>query len=70
MLQAPEDLADGIEGHDAVFCPDGMQAIAGGGRGEGLDSEETAATSSRPAISRVNAEPPISGQCFWAGRSP
>ena len=63
-LPAPADLADGAKGSYAVYCPAGQQAIGGGVRGDDLSSEQTVVTSSRPAISTVNGEPPASGGGF------
>jgi len=51
-----------------VFCPAGQQAIAGGGRGDDTLSEETILTSTRPAISAGNTEPPTNGQSFTGWR--
>jgi hypothetical protein len=51
-----------------VCCLAGQQAIAGGARGDATDSEATSVTSSRPAISSGNTEPPLSGGSFTGWR--
>ncbi len=66
--QAPADLANGADKTYSVFCPAGQQAIAGGGRGDDTLSEETILTSTRPAISSGNTEPPTDGQTFTGWR--
>lgn len=67
-FQATVDLADNTNASYSVFCPDGQQAIAGGGRGDDTLSEETILTSTRPAIGRTNTEPPSNGQGFTGWR--
>lgn len=66
--QAATDLADGTSQSYNVFCPAGQQAIAGGARGDATDSEDTSITSSRPAISSGNTEPPVDGGTFKGWR--
>ena len=66
--QAATDLLDGIKGSYDVYCPAGQQAIAGGVRGDDTLSEATSVTSSRPAISSSNSEPPANGQGFTGWR--
>jgi hypothetical protein len=68
FLQAPSDLADGASGSYNVFCLAGQQAIGGGARGDETDSEATNVTSSRPAVSSVNSNPPANGQSFTGWR--
>lgn len=68
FAQAAADLADTRNQSYSVFCPDGQQAIAGGGRGDDTLSEETILTNTRPAISRANTEPPTNGQSFTGWR--
>lgn len=68
FVQAPGDLADGAKASYAAYCPEGQQAIAGGGRGDDLLSEQTTVSSSRPSISLTNTEPPMSGQGFAGWR--
>ena len=67
-LQAAADLGDGLKGSYDVYCPAGQQAIAGGVRGDDTLSEATSVTSSRPAISASNTEPPTNGQGFTGWR--
>ena len=68
FTQAPADLLNGQNMSYTVFCPAGQQAIAGGGRGDDTLSEETILTSTRPAISAGNTEPPTNGQSFTGWR--
>jgi hypothetical protein len=68
FAQAAADLADTRNQSYGVFCPDGQQAIGGGGRGDDTLSEETILTNTRPAISRANTEPPTNGQSFTGWR--
>jgi hypothetical protein len=63
---AAVDLADGTKASYDAFCPAGQQAIAGGGRGDDTQSEETSVTSSRPALANTN--PPADGQGFTGWR--
>lgn len=65
---AAADLADGAKASYDAFCPDGQQAIGGGGRGDDGNSEETSMTSSRPAKSSVATEPPAAGEGFTGWR--
>jgi hypothetical protein len=65
---ASVDLADGTKASYNAFCPAGQQAIGGGGRGDDTNSEETSVTSSRPAVSATNTEPPADGQSFTGWR--
>jgi hypothetical protein len=67
-LQAAADLGDGLKASYDVYCPAGQQAIAGGVRGDDTASEATSVTSSRPAISAANTEPPVNGQGFTGWR--
>ena len=67
--QATVDLADGTSASYNAFCLDGQQAIGGGARGDDFDSEDTAVTSSRPAISSTNTGAPIDGQGFTGWRT-
>jgi hypothetical protein len=67
-FQAAADLADGVKASYDVYCPAGQQAIGGGVRGDDTASEATSVTSSRPAISSSNTEPPASGQGFTGWR--
>jgi len=66
--QAAADLADGSSQSYNAFCPAGKQALGGGARGDATDSEQTSVTSSRPAISTGNTEPPIDGGGFTGWR--
>ena len=66
--QATVDLADGVKQSYNAFCLPGQQAIGGGGRGDAEDSEETSMTSSRPAVSAANTEPPPAGTGFTGWR--
>jgi hypothetical protein len=66
--QAPADLANGANQSYSVFCLDGQQAIAGGGRGDATLSEETILTNTRPAVSAGNTEPPPDGGTFTGWR--
>jgi hypothetical protein len=68
FFQATADLADGANASYSVFCLDGEQAIAGGGRGDDTLSEGTVLTNTRPAISAANQEPPTDGQSFTGWR--
>ncbi len=68
FFQAAADLPDNSNASYNVFCPDGQQGIAGGARGDDTLSEETILTSSRPALSRANTNPPTSGQGFTGWR--
>jgi hypothetical protein len=68
FFQATSDLADGANASYSVFCLDGEQAIAGGGRGDATLSESTVLTNTRPAISAGNTEPPTDGQGFTGWR--
>jgi hypothetical protein len=65
---ATVDLADGTKASYDAYCPAGQQAIGGGGRGDATTSEATAVTSSRPAVSATNTEPPADGQGFTGWR--
>jgi hypothetical protein len=65
---ATVDLADGTKANYNAFCPDGQQAIGGGGRGDATTSEATAVTSSRPAASLTDTEPPADGLGFTGWR--
>ena len=66
---APVDLADGASQSYNAFCPAGQRGIAGGARGDNFNSEDTEVTSSRPAISPANTEPPTDGQSFTGWRT-
>jgi hypothetical protein len=69
--QAPADLGAGAAGASSsfhVFCPEGMQGIGGGFRGDFELSEQTATTSSRPAMSPANTEPPVDGGTYTGWR--
>lgn len=65
---ATADLIDGQKASYDVYCPAGQQAIAGGARGDDLNSDATSLTSSRPSISAANTEPPANGQGFLGWR--
>jgi hypothetical protein len=65
---AAADLADGTKQSYDAFCPAGQQAIGGGGRGDATVSEATSVTSSRPAVSAANTEPPANGGSFTGWR--
>ncbi len=65
---ATVDLAESTKASYDVYCPDGQQAIGGGGRGDDTNSEGTVVTSSRPAASTTNSEPPADGQGFTGWR--
>lgn len=67
-VTADADLADGAKASYTAFCPAGQQAIAGGGRGDDVASQETNVTSSRPVISTTNTEPPATGGTFTGWR--
>jgi hypothetical protein len=66
---ATSDLPDGASSSYQVFCLAGQQAIGGGARGDATDSEATSVTSSRPAISAANTEPPANGGTFTGWRT-
>jgi hypothetical protein len=66
--QAINDLPNGSNANYGAFCPNGKQAIGGGGRGDDTLSEETILTNTRPAISIGNTEPPLAGQGFMGWR--
>src|ERR1700754_2647886 len=51
FFHAPADLANGTDMSSSAFCPEGKQAIGGGGRGDATLSEETILTNTRPARS-------------------
>jgi hypothetical protein len=67
-VQAPADLNMGEKVTIQVFCPVGMQAIGGGGRGDDTQSEKTNVGSSRPAVSEANTNPPANDQGFTGWR--
>ena len=67
-VQAAVDLADGAKASYDVYCPAGQRAIAGGGRGDDSASEEASVTSSRPAKSSSDTEPPADGGTFLGWR--
>jgi hypothetical protein len=69
FTQATADLPDGASTSVNAFCPDGQRGIGGGARGDATSSEETHVTSSRPAISAANTEPPLDGQSFTGWRA-
>lgn len=66
--QAEADLADGASQSYNAFCPPGQRGIAGGARGDVTDSEATNVSSSRPAMSQSNTEPPPDGGTFTGWR--
>src|SRR4051794_21931351 len=66
---ATSDLADGASSSYQAFCLPGQQAIGGGARGDATDSEATSVTSSRPAMSPGNTEPPANGGTFTGWRT-
>jgi hypothetical protein len=68
QADAGSDLADGAKASYNAFCPAGKQAIGGGGRGDDTVSEATVMSSSRPAISAANTEPPGTGGSFQGWR--
>ena len=68
FASAAADLADGANASYNVFCPAGQQAIGGGARGDATSSEATSVTSSRPAKSAIDTEPPTNGQSFTGWR--
>jgi hypothetical protein len=68
-VQAPADLADGTKGNYDVYCPAGQRAIGGGARGDDTASEGTVVTSSRPAKSSSDTEPPADGGTFLGWRA-
>lgn len=51
-----------------VYCNAGEQAIGGGGRGDNGDSDLTNFSSSRPAVSTSDTEPPADGNGFAGWR--
>ena len=53
MTVAAADLANSTNQSYSAFCPAGKQAIAGGGRGDDMLSEETILTNTRPANERL-----------------
>jgi hypothetical protein len=65
---AAADLGDGAKLSYDVYCPAGQRAIGGGGRGDDVNSEETSLTSSRPAKSDTDTEPPADGGTFLGWR--
>jgi hypothetical protein len=66
--QAAADLADGTSASYNAFCPDGMQGIGGGFRGDATASEATNTGSSRPAMLPSNTEPPLDGGTYTGWR--
>jgi hypothetical protein len=70
--QAAADLADGTSASYNAFCPEGMQGVGGGFRGDATDSEATNVGSSRPAMAppppNSNTEPPLDGQPYRGWR--
>lgn len=66
--QATVALADNTSASYNAFCPAGQRGIGGGARGDATDSEFTNVTSSRPAISLANTEPPADGGTFTGWR--
>ena len=69
FTQAAADLGDGLSVSTNAFCPAGQRGVAGGARGDATDSEATEVTSSRPAISAANTEPPVDGGTFTGWRA-
>jgi hypothetical protein len=67
--QAAAALADNSSASYDVHCPDGMQGIGGGARGDATDSEFTFVTSSRPKISQANPGAPVDGGTFNGWRA-
>ena len=67
-FQAAADLADGTKGTYDIYCPAGQRAIGGGVRGDDTASEGTVVTSSRPAKSSSDTEPPADGGTFLGWR--
>jgi hypothetical protein len=65
---AAADLGNNAKASYDVFCPAGQQAIGGGGRGDDTASQLTSVTSSRPAVSSTNTEPPADGAGFTGWR--
>jgi hypothetical protein len=65
---AAADLPDGIKASYDVYCPAGQRAIGGGGRSDDQNSEEASVTSSRPAKSSTDTEPPADGGTFLGWR--
>jgi hypothetical protein len=63
---ATADLAPSAKVSLNAKCPDGQQAIGGGGRGDDTQSQFTNVGSSRPAVSTSSPahEPPAAGQGF------
>jgi hypothetical protein len=53
-------VANGVGGSVDAFCPEGTQAIGGGGRGD--DFDEPRLLASRPT--RAGGEPPSTGESF------
>ena len=66
--QAAVDLADGANASYNAFCPEGQRGIGGGARGDATDSEATNVTSSRPAMSSGNTEPPLDNGTYTGWR--
>jgi len=64
---AVDMLANQKASYDA-YCPAGKQAVGGGGRGDDLTSEVTRVTSSRPAVSTTDTQPPGEGLGFTGWR--
>jgi hypothetical protein len=67
--QAAAALADDSSASYDVHCPDGMQGISGGVRGDATDSEFTNVTSSRPKISQTSPGAPVDGGTFNGWRA-
>ena len=65
---ADADLADNTSQSYNAFCPDGMQGIGGGFRGDFEDSEGVRVGSSRPAISQSSTGPPLDNGAYTGWR--
>jgi hypothetical protein len=65
---AAADLGSNAKASYDAYCPAGQQAVGGGGRGDDTASQLTSVTSSRPAVSTTNTEPPADGATFTGWR--
>lgn len=65
---ATADMTNNQKASYDVYCSAGEQALGGGGRGDDNHSELTRVTSSRPAVSATNPEPPANGAGFAGWR--
>ena len=69
QTERSEEIPDGGSKRVNVFCLPGERGIGGGVRGDEQDSEDTIVTSTRPAMSPDNSEPPPDGGTFTGWRA-